>query len=89
MRLDPNSETSYIFEVDLLIPENIHDKTSDYPLCPEKLDITEEMISPKSWFVESYITTLVLFHSILNLYQLCDFSFQFFFFHLLRVQQMV
>ena len=51
MRLDPNGKTSYIFEVDLLIPKNIHDKTSDYPLCPEKLDITKEMISPKSWFV--------------------------------------
>ncbi len=40
---------SYILEVDIEIPESIHEHTSDYPLCPEKLEITKNMISPKSW----------------------------------------
>ncbi|KAL5249225.1 hypothetical protein ACHWQZ_G018174 [Mnemiopsis leidyi] len=48
MSLDPNGKKGYIFEVDLLIPDNIHDKTDMYPLCPEHLEITESMISPKS-----------------------------------------
>lgn len=49
MKMDPDGKTSYIFEVDLEIPKEIHDQTSDYPLCPEKLEITKDMISPKSW----------------------------------------
>jgi len=48
MGLDANDTKGYIFEVDLEIPENIHDKTDMYPLCPEHLEITENMISPKS-----------------------------------------
>ena len=48
MAMDPNASHSYILEVDLEIPESIHDSTSDYPLCPEKLKINEDMISPKS-----------------------------------------
>ena len=53
MRLNASGEKSYILEVDLLIPQEIHDKTSDYPLCPEKLEITKDMISPKSWLVNN------------------------------------
>ena len=53
MRMDSSGNHSYIFEVDIEIPQNIHDKTSDYPLCPEKLAITKDMISPKSWFVQT------------------------------------
>ena len=48
MSLDPNGKKGYIFEVDLQIPDNIHDKTDMYPLCPEHLEITESIISPKS-----------------------------------------
>ncbi len=51
LAMDPNSTHSYIFEVDLEIPENIHDHTADYPLCPEKFEITNSMISPKSRLV--------------------------------------
>ncbi|KAL5267281.1 hypothetical protein ACHWQZ_G004350 [Mnemiopsis leidyi] len=47
--MDASGDYSYIFEVDIEIPEEIHDQTSDYPLCPEKLEITKDMLSPKSW----------------------------------------
>ena len=51
MRLDsgPKATHGYILECDLEIPQNIHDETSDYPLCPEKLEINQDMISAKSW----------------------------------------
>ena len=50
MRLDGSSTAShsYILECDLEIPQNIHDETSDYPLCPESMVINQDMISPKS-----------------------------------------
>ncbi len=48
MEHNTSGDHSYILEVDIEIPDCIHDHTSDYPLCPEKLDITEDMISPKS-----------------------------------------
>ncbi len=51
LALDPNDNHSYILEVDLEIPQHIHNRTADYPLCPEKLEITKDMISPKSWLV--------------------------------------
>ena len=44
--IDPNDARGYIVEVDLLYPENIHDSTSSFPLCPENLDIYYEMLSP-------------------------------------------
>ena len=49
LAMDANSSHSFIFEVDLEIPQEIHNHTSDYPLCPEKLEITKDMISSKSW----------------------------------------
>ena len=55
MAMNPNASHSYILEVDLEIPESIHDSTSDYPLCPEKLKINEDMISPKFRSVYTYI----------------------------------
>ena len=51
MDLDPNGKHSYILEVDLEIPKEIRDQTSDYPFCPETLEIKKDMISPKSWLV--------------------------------------
>ena len=50
MRLDssPKASQGYILECDLEIPQSIHDATSDYPLCPEKLTVNQDMISAKS-----------------------------------------
>ncbi|KAK3088565.1 hypothetical protein FSP39_020689 [Pinctada imbricata] len=41
-----DSETGYILEVDIEYPEHLHDDHSDYPLAPENITVTNEMISP-------------------------------------------
>jgi hypothetical protein len=41
-------DTGYVLEVDLEYPENIHDAHNDYPLAPERLEITDDMLSPYS-----------------------------------------
>ena len=45
MSIDPDAETGYILEVDLLYPEQLHDAHNDYPLAPERLTVHEEMLS--------------------------------------------
>ena len=46
MNLKEDDERGYIFEVDIEYPEQLHDLHNDYPLCPEKKLITNEMLSP-------------------------------------------
>ena len=35
----------YILEVDLEYCSELHDLHNDYPLCPEKIEITQDMLS--------------------------------------------
>src|SRR5437899_8454515 len=43
-----DAEIGYALEVDLKYPHYLHNKHNDYPLAPEHLNITADMISPYS-----------------------------------------
>ena len=45
LTLDPNNLQTGIYEVDIEIPKELHDKFVDYPLCPEIKNIPEDMLS--------------------------------------------
>ena len=40
-----NSSTGYVLEVYLEYPNKLHDIHNDYPLAPEKINITKELLS--------------------------------------------
>ena len=42
----PDSSTGYFLEVDLEYPASLHDEHNDYPLAPEKMAVTKDMMSP-------------------------------------------
>ena len=44
--IELEGEDGYIVEVDLRIPEGIHDLTNDMPLAPEELIVKKTMLSP-------------------------------------------
>ena len=46
LKIDLLSDMGYFVECDLSYPEQIHQSTSDFPLCPENIDITFDMLSP-------------------------------------------
>ena len=45
MRIKNNSSSGYVLEVDLEYPQELHDIQNDYPLAPEKINITKEWLS--------------------------------------------
>ena len=44
--VDVTDKTGYFVEIDIDYPEKIWEQTMDFPLCPENIDITYDMLSP-------------------------------------------
>ena len=50
-----DSDTGYIVQCDIEYPEALHSKHSDYPLAPEHMTVTKDMLSPFSLsFVDAH-----------------------------------
>ena len=45
LALDDEATTGYMFEVDLQYPPSLHEKHSEYPLAPEHMVITDDLLS--------------------------------------------
>ena len=43
--INEKSDTGYFLEVDLEYPDELHELHNDYPLAPEKLAVTNDMLS--------------------------------------------
>lgn len=48
LNYDETSDTGYILDVDLEYPPELHDLHSDYPLAPELLSVSSDMLSHES-----------------------------------------
>ena len=48
MNWDVDGDYGCFVEVDLVVPDNLHDKFNCFPLAAEHLEITEEVASPTS-----------------------------------------
>ena len=44
--LNPNDNVGFFVEVDLVYPKEIHERTKSFPLCPQNIEITYNMLSP-------------------------------------------
>ena len=45
MSINEKSEIGYFLEVNLEYPDELHELHNDYPLAPEKLTVTNDMLS--------------------------------------------
>ena len=45
MSINEKSDVGYILEVDLKYPDKLHELHNDYPLAPEKLAVTNDILS--------------------------------------------
>ena len=45
LSIPDDAETGYFLEVDLHVPDCIHDSTAQYPFCAENMEISESMLS--------------------------------------------
>ena len=45
MSINEKSDVGYILEVDLEYPKELHELRNDYPLAPEKLTVTNDILS--------------------------------------------
>ena len=45
MSFNEKSDVGYILEVDLKYPKELHKLNNDYPLAPEKLTVTNDILS--------------------------------------------
>ena len=45
---NPDGDRGYILEIDAIIPVEFHDELNQYPIFPDKMEITEKNISPYS-----------------------------------------
>ena len=45
MSINEKTDVGYILEVDLEYPRELHELHNDYPLAPEKLAVTNDMLS--------------------------------------------
>ena len=46
MKVGDDAEEGYIQEVDLEYPSHLHDQHADYPLAPEHIQVTRDILSP-------------------------------------------
>ena len=44
MSISEKSDTGYLFEVNLEYPDELHELHNDYPLAPEKLAVSNDML---------------------------------------------
>ena len=51
--ISENSSVGYILEADLEYSSELHDLCNDYPLAPEKLEISQNMLSKYCFNIEN------------------------------------
>ena len=54
----PDSSIGYFLEVDLEYPASLHTEHNDYPLAPEKMAVTKDMMSPYRYINRSWLGIL-------------------------------